>query len=216
MYVPAVEQVLQREGRRGLLVPANACLPSIDVNVSVDCDRIMRQNLQAIEELPNVLTVILAFSWSISGNRLVDGKGNRLDGDQSMLIYAGVDRVIERLKASGKEVIVVGPIAIPGYDIASAVSRKLAFGHEVDDAFWTAETSLLEKHHAALTSLDVRKDITLVKPHNIQCREGRCYFIDDDGSLFADGDHFASRVLERFVPMFESALSPDDQKEQTN
>jgi peptidoglycan/LPS O-acetylase OafA/YrhL len=209
MYVPAVELVLEETGRQGLLVPANGCLPSVDVNISADCDRIMRRNLEAIEALDEVRTVILAFTWSVNGKSLVDGAGNRLDGDPSSLIHAGVERVIERLHARQKEVVVVGPIAIPGYDIASSVSRKLAFGHEIDDPMWTPERSFLEQHHAALTSLQEREDVMLLMPHEIQCHDERCYFIDEGEALFADGDHIAGAVAVRFVPMFESALSTD-------
>jgi hypothetical protein len=207
MYVPAVEAVLRQNGRQGLLVPANFCLPSLDVNVSIDCNRIMLQNLEAIEALPNVRTVILAFSWSVDGKRLKDSNGIMLSGEESDLIYVGVERVIRRLQAKEIEVVVVGPIAVPGWDIASSVSRKLAFGHEIDDPLWTDEARFLKPYKAALTSLRSDNGVTLLTPHEIQCHDQRCYFIDGAESLFADSNHIASTAISRFVPMFEAALS---------
>jgi len=208
MYVPAVEAVLKKYDRHGLLVPANYCLPSLDINVSVDCNRIMSKNLEAIDALPNVRTVILAYSWDIEGKRLFDGDGNELSGSESELIRTGVQAVVEMLEASGKEVIVVGPIAIPGSDIASAVSRKLAFGHEVDEPLWTSEAEFLVQHQSAMTALSGLAGVTFVKPHEIQCHDGKCFYIDRGRSLFADGNHIASTAIDRFVPMFDAALGP--------
>jgi peptidoglycan/LPS O-acetylase OafA/YrhL len=206
MYVPAVATALASHNRRGLLVPANGCLPSVDINISANCDRIMRLNLAAIADLPDALTVIIAFNWDVDRD-FVDGTGKLLDGDRSALIAAGVGRAIEQLQAAGKNIILVGPIATPGYDISSVISRKLAFGHPIDEPLWIAKAQFLAKHEALLLTLGRQPGVTLLAPHELQCRDARCYFVDERESLFADAVHLTRTALARFVPMFERGLA---------
>jgi peptidoglycan/LPS O-acetylase OafA/YrhL len=209
MYAPAVAAALANSNRRGLLVPANGCLPSVDVNISAGCDRIMRENLAAIVDLPNVHTVIIAFNWAVprKPKKLVDGTGRPLVGDYSALVADGVGRAIEELQAAGKETILVGPIATPRYNVASVISRKLAFGHSIGEPLWIAQAEFLAQHEVLLAALSQRPGVVLLTPHEYQCRDARCYYVDGGDSLFADGNHLAGTVQERFVPLFERSLA---------
>ena len=60
---------------------------------------------------------------------------------------------------------------------------------------------------ALLQTLGRQLGVTLLAPHEIQCRDERCYFIDERESLFADSGHLARTALARFVPMFERGLA---------
>jgi hypothetical protein len=207
MYAPAVAAALASHDRHGLLVATGGCLPSIDANVSVKCDQIMRANLAAIADLPNARTVIVAFDWPI-GRNFVDGTGKPLDGGGSLVLAAGIGRAIEQLHAAGKEVILVGPIAYPGQNVTSQISRNLAFGRPIEEEYlWTSQAEFEAQHSKLIAALSQLSGVELLRPHTVQCRDGRCYFVDGDEALFSDGSgHLASTALGRFVPIFIRGL----------
>lgn len=204
-YAPLVQRILEGEGKNGLLVPANGCLPTIGFNIDVPCHAVAEKNIEAVAALPKVKLVILALTW-IGRQEMVDRTGKRIDNHDLEGTLVGLDATIARLQAAGKAVVVVGPIAIPGHDIASDVSRRLAFGRPVNQPLGMPRADFDRDYHAVMAHFQNRKDVRFIRPDLAQCDTNRCYFIRDSRSLFSDSSHLARAALPMFRQQFEQHL----------
>jgi peptidoglycan/LPS O-acetylase OafA/YrhL len=204
MYAPAWTKIAVEHHATAVMVPINGCLPTVSVNLP-GCIPPAKQNLESVLALPRAKTVILGLSWNV--HDLVDARGNVLDNRNDVALAAGLDDLIGRLERAGKRVILIGPIAEPGYDVASDLSRALAFGHPVLppasmplDQFQRALGPIID-HFAA------RPDITFVRMDQIQCASGRCDYLIGGRSLFSDDNHLAASALPLFQSDFERAYA---------
>jgi hypothetical protein len=138
---------------------------------------------------------------------LVDASGQILDNRGNRALIAALDDLIARLKGAGKAVVLIGPIAEPGWDVASIMSRQLAFGHVADRPLFRPAAEFEHVFGAAINHFEGRRDIGFARPDLVQCRDERCGFMVDGRSLFADSNHLAAPELPRFRDSFETALT---------
>ncbi len=202
MYAPVVRDILRELSLRGLLVPANGCLPTYRVNISQACVELADRNIDAVVELPRVRVVIIGTTWS---DHMANGGGEDSAG-QAMAVTAGLDRTIDRLLSAGKRVVLIGPIPTPNWDVASIASRDLAFGWPVRRPLFESQSEFLQRHSAQIAHFAGRRDIEFVRADQAICADGRCSYILDGRSLFADDNHLAAAELLRFQPAIEAAL----------
>lgn len=205
MYAPAVETILQRNGEPGLLVPMNGCLPTIITNINETCRKLASVGLAEILKLPRADTIILGLTWR--HERLTDERGNSIPPDQvDSALVAGLDDVVQRITASGKRVVVIGPIAYPGWDIASVLSRQRAFGWHVSEPDSVPQTQFLAREGHFIDHFSTTPGVRFVPAHRVQCDGAACHYLIDGKSLFADASHLASAELDRYLPLFSAAL----------
>ncbi len=208
MYAPAWETIITRRRQTGLLVPFNACLPTVQANISVPCLEVARNNLAELAKLQRARTVILGFNWDQSVGGFVDAAGRAVRNDDSRALIAALDDLISRLQQAGKHVVLIGPIAEPGWDVASIVSRQLAFGHPFDRPHFTPVAEFRRRYGSAIQHFEARPDIGFARPDRVQCGAERCDYLLDGHSLFSDHNHVAAPELHRFIDIFEAALPP--------
>jgi hypothetical protein len=204
-YAPLVASIIKPEGLTGLLVPANGCFPTIGVNISAECHTIAETNINAVAALRTPRRIVIALSWDSPGG-LVDRSGRKVDNLNFKATLAGIDTTIDLLKASGKSVVVVGPIAIPGFDIASDISRRLAFGHPVETSLDRPREEFDRTYRPVIAHFQARSDVGFIRPDLAQCDAARCYFIKGSQSLFSDSSHIARAALPLFRQQFEREL----------
>jgi hypothetical protein len=206
MYAPLWESILAGRGLTGLLVPLNACLPTVKVNISRGCQAAARQNLDAVSHLHRADTVIIGLTWGPEASALVDASGHVVNNYENAALVAGLDDLLDQLKRAGKRVVLIGPIAEPGWDVASVLSRELAFGHPVDHALFMPVSDFTRRFESAIEHFQARVDIGFARPDKVQCNAERCNYLIDGRSLFSDGSHIAAGELYRFRTMFQDAL----------
>lgn len=204
MYTPAWSSILAERGETGLLLNVNRCLPTTAVNVDKNCFKFASRNLATVLELTNAHLVIIAFSWEPEA--IVDESGAPVDNTDNKALIAALDDLIAQLQQGGKQVILVGPIATPGYNFASTVSRQIAFGRPLDRPISVPTATFMEKFATALHHFEARDDIGFVRADQVQCNKDQCNFIVDGRSLFSDGNHISANELHRFRPLFEAVL----------
>lgn len=203
MYAPLISDVLESADVPGMLVPLNACLPMISVNLSANCVTQAKTNLKAIIALPAVDTVIVALDWPV-WKLLVQADGTAVDKSpdaalaQAMLTYA------EAL--SPRKVIVVGPIAVPGFNVASVLGRQIRFGITPQAPLSIDRTTFEAKNTAIFGLLGTAPSLILLRPDLVQCNDARCLYVDDGLSFFADSNHLSQHALARFAPIFDEVL----------
>jgi peptidoglycan/LPS O-acetylase OafA/YrhL len=206
MYAPLVEDIAREQGETLLLVPMNACLPTVSVNIDLPCLQLARRNLEDILRLPRATTVVIGLTWELPRSGLVDAEGNRSEKNALPMLVAGLDNLIARIEATGRQVVLIGPIAIPGFDVASYLSRQRAFGRPAAYPETTPSAAFEQQYDAAVAHFEVRLGERLVRPDKALCDATSCFFVRDGKSLFADSSHLAIAELPRFRNLFEPAL----------
>ena len=121
-------------------------------------------------------------------------------------ILFGLKDIVGRLLAGGKIVIIVGPIATPGFDVTSQYARKSAFGHDIDIPLYEEKTRFRSRWNQSLTEISHWSGVDLIRPDLIQCSNDRCRYFINDVPLFADSTHITNASNRLFVPLFDSAI----------
>ena len=206
MYAPVWTSILEASAKAGLLVPVNACLPTVQANIDQKCINIARQNLAAILTLPRAKTVILGLTWWNEAEGLVDKDGHNLDDSEGKALVEALDDLINQLRRADKQVVLIGPLAQPGREIASEMSRQLAFGRPVEGQISMPASEFARRFEYAIRHFEARTDIGFARPDQVQCGSDRCYYLLNGRSLFADDNHIAASELHLFRPIFEAAL----------
>jgi peptidoglycan/LPS O-acetylase OafA/YrhL len=214
MYTPVIADILRQDREVGILVPLDGCLPIPDYNETQLCMQQAARNLAAVEALPHLRVVILAMTWQFD-IPMYTRTGAVPENERPEIFCDRLDAVIRSLEQSGKEVILVGPLAVPGYDAPSIVARQMAFGHPVTEPSYEPESQFLTEYHTILSHYQFRSDIGFIRPDRIECQNGRCEFFPDGVSLFADSNHVAESSVFLFRGVFESALLHAFGKSQT-
>jgi peptidoglycan/LPS O-acetylase OafA/YrhL len=202
MYAPVWLDILRGLSLHGLLVPANGCLPTYQVNINPACLELADRNIDAVAHLQRARVVIIGTTW---GDRIPDGDRNAHYTADGPLV-GGLDRTVDRLLAAGKRVVLIGPIPIPNWDVASVASRDLAFGRSVGRPLFGSQQQFLEQYSASIAHFEARHDIEFVRPDRDLCAAGRCNYIVDGRAVYADDNHLAAAELLRFRPAFNGAL----------
>jgi hypothetical protein len=156
--------------------------------------------------------VIVGLNWGLGQNDLVDAGGHALDNGNDRELVMALDDLIDRLHHAGKQVVLIGPIAEPGWDVASTLSRQLAFNRRVDRPTFLPEADFTSRFGPLIRHFETRDDIAFPRPDQVQFSAGRCQYLLDGRSLFSDSNHIASAELERFHAVFEASLAPMIQK----
>ena len=206
MYAPVWREILAQRNLPGLLIPMTGCLPTVSTNFDLECIALARTNLEAVKALPKVDTVVIAMSWWHGPLDLVDSSGRTVDNADKAGIVAGLDDLIAQLRASGRRVVLVGPIATPGWNVASEVSRQLAYGRKVQRALGEPRAKFMFEFGTALGHFTNRSDVAFARPDLIQCDDQTCWFVIDGRALFSDENHLARGELGRFRGIFTQAF----------
>jgi peptidoglycan/LPS O-acetylase OafA/YrhL len=206
MYAPVWREILERRHEGGLLLSRVGCLPTVSANFDLGCLRLAQADLAATDDLPNVRTVVLAMTWWHGPDALVDSAGRRLDNREKGALVAAIDDLIVRLRARGRRVVLVGPIAIPGSNLASIVSRQLAYGRPVDRPLSVPRSDFAREYAAIFSHFSGRADVAFARPDLIQCDARECRFFIDGHALFSDVNHLAAAEVGRFRTIFQEAL----------
>jgi hypothetical protein len=204
MYAPVWSSLFVEHGLKGLLLPANGCLPVVAVNIDSACFGIARRNLASLIGLNRVSIVVIGMTWN---NSLYDQHGDPITQRRDTILAAAIDDVIADLRRAGKKIILIGPLPMPGYDIASTLSRAYAFGRPTASYPTSMSTHDYDARFGFLLHhFTNRADVDFVRPDAVQLRNGRYQFLLDGRSMFADSSHLAAAELWRYREPFDAAL----------
>jgi peptidoglycan/LPS O-acetylase OafA/YrhL len=206
MYAPVWASILAQRDEPGLLVPLNGCLPTPEVNISAACAHSAAANLQELSKFARARTVIIGLNWWHGPDDLLDSNGRTVDNRDDRSFVHALDDLIDRLHGMGKQIVLIGPIAEPGWSVASVLSRQIAFGHKADRPLFLPASEFEQRFGTLIRHFEARSDISFARADEVQCVDGRCYYVLDGRSLFSDGNHIATAELPRFRAIFDSAL----------
>ncbi|MBK8396346.1 MAG: acyltransferase [Leptospiraceae bacterium] len=204
MYAPLFREIFRSHSLFGLLVPANGCLPTYDININSECTQLANRNIDGVIKLDKTRVVVLSTTWD---SFIAKVKTSATNASSAQMMIDGLDKTINRIIRSGKKVILIGPIVTPGWDVASITGRNLAFGRSTELPLYTSMQDFQDKYSSVIAHFENRNDIVFVRPDEVQCSSGRCDYVIDGHSLFSDDNHLAIAELWRFQKIFEKALT---------
>jgi peptidoglycan/LPS O-acetylase OafA/YrhL len=204
MYTPLVKEILLENEMTGVLVPLNNCLPTVKYNIDSKCIAMANKNLETIKSLPKDKVIIIAMNyWH---DTLEDSADQPLSNQDSSALIVAIDDLINQLIQNENRVILIGPFAQPGYDIASQLSRSIAFGHSFSKPVSLSKVEYNKKFLGLNQHFQSMKNIAYIQPDTIQCDSSKCDYVVDGRSLFADSNHLSFHELWRFKSAFSQAF----------
>ena len=197
MYGWGLKEALIKSKKKGLTIPLNNCLPTIDKNISKLCLKKTKKYFKEIINNKNINTVIIGLTWY--SKDLVDEKENQYSSfkkrDES-LVY-----LIEKLKKREKKVFLIGPVEIPGYKLSSIVSRELAFKKGTPRKLFVPKKKFENKYKESIEFFKQKLGINFLETYKSLCDIKNCYFADNNGSNFSDSNHlsnYGSKKMEKY------------------
>jgi hypothetical protein len=206
MYAPLISEILQESGQKGILVPLNDCLPFPDFNLSKTCMKQAATNLESVQKLPHVKLIILGMTYDMTRAMITPNGPVPLSEEASMFCQS-LDRVIAGIQQTGRSVVLIGPLATPGFDITSLVARKKAFRVPITEPLKMSTDEFLAKEGTVVQHYSSMQDITFIRPDEAVCSGGECHFFRNGQAIFADATHVSQNALPLFRPVFEAPLT---------
>lgn len=208
MYAPAVRAAAGTH--RVLLVNAYGCAPVVGDAINPVCGNVQRTNYAAIVKLP-ASTVIIAQNWPQYRDEATARLGRTpLPEERYQDGIRRLRALVAGLRANGKRVVIVTPIAVPGYNVASVASRELLFRKRITSAVGISRGRYESEYANVLAAMrDLARDggVHIVRIDQRACSPTYCAFLEDNQAIFADYGHFSTKAVIRFAPLFRDAIA---------
>lgn len=131
--------------------------------------------------------VLAPFDHTPSATALLDPENNRA----RIGLAEAMIRTVERVRASGARVIVVGPVPEIDYHVAHALVRSLHRASTMPPV-WRADFDMRQKQvMQALTKVGAMDGVVVVYPHRVLCDETTCAVVEGRRALYVDDDHLS-------------------------
>jgi len=197
MYGWGLKDALIKNKKKGLTIPLNSCLPTIDKNISKLCLKKAKKYFNVIINDEKIKTVIIGLTWH--SLNLIDKDENKYSSfkkrDES-LVY-----LIEKLKKNKKNVFLIGPIETPDFKLSSIVSRELAFNKETARPMSVSKKTFDNKYKESIAFFRKELEKKFLETYKSMCDIRNCYFADELGSNFSDGNHlsnYGSKKMKKY------------------
>jgi peptidoglycan/LPS O-acetylase OafA/YrhL len=170
-YVPGIEMIVDQRKTRILQYNAGGCAPVFDYDpASHPLCRGFNGQLPELLSRYRIRTVIMAAAWQMG-----------LDNAMSL---AAVRETVERLRALGLRVVIIGQSPRFRQSVQDIYNRSLVMGHPVEQAEISAH---LKKINMQLRSIAGERDF--FDPLALFCSGTSCRFRDEKGFFFWDDGH---------------------------
>lgn len=116
---------------------------------------------------------------------------------------------IDRLRAPGRTVTVIGPVPELPVNLPTAMIRALMRGQQQDFSvpfadFARRQASVL----GLLGALSKLPDVRVLYPHRLLCNAERCRAVEAGHPLYVDDDHLSPLGVKALEPLLREALAP--------
>jgi peptidoglycan/LPS O-acetylase OafA/YrhL len=215
-----IDLAAKRAGRGGMMVVHGGCPPLLGVVLvgrqsSHRCDLFNARVIAWLAEL-RVPLVIVAARWALpaTGERYTgeDGEPMRLAlgalTDNGAIFAAALPASVAAARATGAEVVLVGPVPELGFNAAVVYARALAYGRTLPEG--PARTDFLARQAlplATLARLAGGAGVRLLRLDGALCPGERCRIAEGGRILYFDDDHLSLDGAEFLSPLFDPVLA---------
>lgn len=204
MYAPVLKNYLIKNRISGFLIPMNGCLPTIRLNLNKRCMEKAKLNLDALSRDKNISNVIIATTWY--RDKYYSSDGFIIDPNQSRFASELI-HLKNELEKNNKRVFLIGPLLIPGENLASRLGRQLKFSAISEQEALKSlkkESSLFNNiFEGTLKNLFIELENNLLLPHNYFCDLNHCYFGDRSNMYFSDSNHLSLQGRKKVMNLFD-------------
>ena len=197
MYGWGLKDALIKNKKKGLTIPLNSCLPTIDKNISKSCLKKANKYFSEIINDEKIKTVIIGLTWY--SLNLIDKDENKYSSFRKRdgsLVY-----LIDKLKKNKKNVFLIGPIEVPNFKLSSIVSRELAFKKDTARPMSVPKKTFDNKYKESIAFFRKELGKNFLETYKSMCDIRNCYFADELGSNFSDGNHlsnYGSKKMKKY------------------
>ena len=190
MYGWGFKEHLQDIDQKGIIIQLTSCLPFIDKNISQKCLEKSKNYYDSIIARESLKNIILGFTWD--SNRLVDDEGNIFIDKDFNVRKKSIDYLIKNFKDKGKTVFLIGPILTPEKEFSPEIlSREIIFKERKEKQFYKYQNLFDKKYEKVLEYYRKKLGNKFLLPHEILCKQNKCFFANDEGSFFSDTNHLS-------------------------
>ena len=201
-YLSAVSAAAAALGRQGLIATQSGCSAAQTSTTDStpaqrSCRAFNRQVRTLIDSTPAIRTVVLGRFWGPA------------DGGSVAANLA----LVRDLVAHGKQVVLVGPLPYPDYDVPHAWSvEQIRAGHAVDavtldaadqHAVQAMNAALMAGLHDAVQA----GQAAYIDMFDRLCDARQCRLVEGGQSNFRDNAHLSEYAARQTMPLFTAALS---------
>ena len=198
MYSPLFSKILKKTGNEGILIPLNACLPTIELNVNKQCFKFAKKNLDTILADKTIRHVFISMTWY--NDIYYDISGNE---KKPKALEAAVINLINIITTNGKSVSLISPIAVPNENLASELPRKRKFkqiqNNEIGDKIKVKRQKYDSQFNSLNSSFEKFLGDNYIKVFNDLCDSNFCYFAKDKIMYFSDANHLSKYSLKELT-----------------
>ncbi|SET58821.1 acyltransferase family protein [Oceanicella actignis] len=197
---PALDEAGRALGAGGLALGRSACAPLPGF--------LRREDAKSRECLAfNARAMQIAAAPQIRAVVIVSALQSLLAGPQGPELRARLLDTVARLRAMGKQVVIVAPPPRPGFDVPQALGRALRFGRPAPEGPARAEAeAALAPLTEAMAAARALGALT-VDSTPVFCARGRCDVAREGRALFADSLHPSPEGARLMTPAIARALA---------
>jgi peptidoglycan/LPS O-acetylase OafA/YrhL len=200
----------------GIAVLKPRCPPIHGVDIlgaKEGCEEFVKGAMEVIEsERPKI--VILASRWAVvasavhaPGSRHKSGHLLDLENERARIeLSDALTRTVERMRAWGTRVVVVGPVPEIDYHVPSALVRSLHGIGSLPPTRRSAFDLRQRQVMAALAKIGSLEGVIVVYPHTIFCDTETCAVADGLRAFYRDHDHLSPFGAARVSALISSAI----------
>jgi len=220
----SMETAAKRRGRSFLFAADADCPIGLGLEISSQdyayCEQYNREMLQLALSSPDIRTVVLSSRWTKwnmgePGNPadlpfkpplLRFGIGQaRSVAENKPLWEQSFTALVDRLTDAGKQVVIVGPVPEPTFNVPHRLFVQ-RFGLAESVSAVSKDRDYALRHRAILAffnGVSRRKQVSFVWPVDALCQADKCPIADDSGPIFFDHNHLSLHGAQKVAPLFE-------------
>jgi peptidoglycan/LPS O-acetylase OafA/YrhL len=178
-------------------ITASACPPSVGFTIAYNraCRAHNADMLLHLKFERRVTTVVLVADY------------RRYDDENSAAMLGGLELSVLDLQASGKQVVLVYPLPVYGFDPPSQVGLAMRLGRDPLNVGMSREQFERDNGRtiAELDAFAQSHDLAILRPSDALCDAVRCHVYDEKaGVLYFNGQHLSmagARLITMKVPL---------------
>lgn len=201
-YLNVLSEVAQAKGVKGAVATEAECGPSgaggigeLEPAANVICQRFNAEVRNFIRQTPSVHIVVLGRLWR---------------GTYSV---SNTVTLVKELIAAGKEVIVVGPLPLGGFNVPEYWSElQLHAGHPIDDVAVSLDSQKVRRDLWTRTTTELAGEaksgrVILIDPFESDCDSRQCYLVKGGVPIIRDVTHLSQQGASLLLPQFTHAFT---------
>lgn len=214
-----LNRVCLTKGVAGIAVGLKTC-PLTGMNITNTFSIVTEPVVTWLEKAPHIKTVIIMCRWdtrlsSAGSNQIIYRCGEAVPTDDthnSDYLEEGLTATCRRIKAMGKDVVLIGPVPIMKKAPGNEIRRRVMLGLDTEslgEAITTDEYQLFEQPvfdilHRVVSGTGVR----VVPVHPVLEQNGMYRGLMGKTLLYHDGDHLSGDGAEYVISHIYDALFP--------